>query len=107
MTDEVYMRVWQLLSPKAVGSHLLIVGHLTGDCANCKQVGIDYKSARVCPKCNTEFRYIASRSGHQDGKGSHGALVKKIREKRPDLVFVDLGDYKAATEKNKARDFFG
>ena len=95
-----YIRVWQPCDPQAVTRHLLVVGDLTADCANCRELGIDYAQARQCPKCGTGFHFIAARSA-----GS-GAGVRRIKERRPDLTFIDYHDYKEITGKQQARDFF-
>ena len=91
-----FIRVWKNVSVEDVTEHLLIVGIATGDCSRCRQLGIDYVLSKTCPKCGTDFRYIASRSGE----------IKKIKEKRPDLIFIDFGDYKNVTGRKKAKDLF-
>lgn len=101
--SKAYIRVWQELEVTQLGKHLLIVGELTGDCANCRQIGIDYRKEKNCPKCKTEFRYIAIRQGTS---GSYGHLVRRTRTRRPDLVFVDFSDYKQASQRLKARQLF-
>ena len=77
----------------------MIVGDLTADCAACRELGIDYAVAKACPKCATVFRFIAARH-------SSGGTVKRIKERRPDLTFIDYEDYKEITGKQQAREFF-
>jgi hypothetical protein len=89
------VRIWQEVDIMDVSRHLLIVGLSAADCSNCKELGINYSSAKVCPKCGTDFKYIASRSKE----------IRKIKEKRPELIFIDLEDYKRATGFIKAKDF--
>jgi hypothetical protein len=101
---KAYIRIWQELDVEFVKSHLLIIGDLTGDCANCKQIGIDYRLQKSCPNCQAEFKYISSRA--TSGASAYSGLVHKINKIRPDLIFVDLNDFKHAAEKNKAREFF-
>ena len=99
------IRVWQPCDIAEVTKHLLIVGDITADCANCRELGIEYAQAKQCPKCATVFRFIASRSaGRLDG--SRGGTVKRIKDRRPDLTFIDYEDYKEITGKSQARDFF-
>ena len=101
----MYIRVWQNCDVQELSKHLLIVGDITADCAACRELGIDYAQARSCPKCGTVFRFIASRStGHLDR--GRGGTVKRIKERRPDLTFIDYEDYKNVTGKQQARDFF-
>ena len=100
-----YLRIWQSCDIAEISKHLLIVGDITGDCANCRELGIDYTTVRSCPKCGTVFRFIASRlTGKLDL--NRGGNVKRIKERRSDLTFIDYEDYKEITGKQNARDFF-
>ena len=90
------IRVWKEIDIKDVSGHLLIVGMTSADCSNCRELGINYHTAISCPKCRTDFKYIASRSKE----------VRRIKEKRPDLIFIDFEDYKKITGFVKAKDFF-
>ena len=90
------IRVWKEFDVKDISGHLLIVGLLSADCSNCRELGIKYSNAVSCPKCGVDFKYIATRSKE----------IRKIKEKRPDLIFIDLEDYKKATGFVKANNFF-
>jgi hypothetical protein len=90
------IRVWKEMDILDIEKHLLIAGDVSGDCSSCRKLGINYSSAKTCPECGNEFKYIASRS-HE---------IKKIKQRRPDLIFIDFDDYKKATGKIKARDIF-
>ncbi len=94
-----YIRVWQPCNVQEMAKHLLIVGDMTADCQGCRELGIDYNTTRNCPKCGTDFRFIAVRS-------ASGGAVKRIKDRRPDLVMIDYDDYKQLTGKQSARDFF-
>lgn len=98
----MYIRVWQACDLESLTKHLMILGDLTSDCAACRELGIDWTQAKSCPQCGTVFRFIALRSTG----GSRGAAVKRVKERRPDLTFVDYDDYKEITGRTKARDFF-
>lgn len=101
----MYIRIWQKCDIAEITKCLLIVGDVTADCQNCRELGIDYANARQCPKCATTFRFIASRNtGKLDG--GRGATVKRIKDRRPDLTFIDYEDYKEITGKTQAREFF-
>ena len=101
----MYIRVWQSCVVEEVTKHLLIVGDITADCASCRELGIEYASVKNCPKCGTMFRFIASRNtGALDR--DRGGTVKRIKDRRPDLTFIDYEDYKNITGKQNARDFF-
>ena len=100
-----YLRVWQACDVAEITKQLLIVGDVSADCSACRELGIDYASAKNCPKCNVTFRFIASRNtGALDR--NRGATVKRIKDRRPDLTFIDYEDYKEVTGKQSARDFF-
>ena len=100
------LRVWQTVDLDGVTKHLLIVGELTADCASCRELGINYQELKSCPQCKTDFRFITSRSATGGLRSSAGA-VKRIKDRRPDLTFIDYDDYKSITGKQSARDFFG
>jgi hypothetical protein len=101
----MYMRIWQACDIREISKQLLIVGDITADCAACRELGIDYVTAKSCPKCSTTFRFIASRlTGPLDR--NRGATVKRIKDRRPDLTFIDYEDYKEITGKQQAREFF-
>jgi predicted amidophosphoribosyltransferase len=96
--QEAYIRIWQTVDLDEVCGHLLVIGELSGNCANCRQVGIDIEKTS-CPNCKTEFKYIASRL---QGQGR----FKKIKQKRPDLIFIDYTDFQKVKSRAKARQFF-
>ncbi len=100
------IRVWQTVDLEGVKAHLMIVGELTADCAPCRELGIKYAEAKTCPKCGVTFRFITARSATGGLKVSAGA-VKRIKDRRPDLTFIDYDDYKSITGKQNAHDFFG
>ena len=100
-----YIRIWQACNIEEISKHLLIVGDLTADCANCRELGIEYAHTKNCPKCGIDFRFIAARNTGALDRG-RGATVKRIKDRRPDLTFIDYTDYKEITGKQQARDFF-
>ena len=99
------MRVWQVCDIDSISKQLLVIGDMTGDCSACRELGIDYPSAKVCPKCGVQFRFITSRNTGALDRNRAGT-VKRIKDKRPDLTFIDYEDYKEVTGKQSARDFF-
>ena len=101
-----YLRVFQLFDIEEVKAHLLIVGDLMADCAACRALGIDPYGAKTCPQCGTTFKYITSRR-FETHPGERFQLVRRMQEKRPDLVSMDYSDYSKTLGKKKARDFFG
>ena len=101
----MYLRIWQKCDIPEITKQLLIVGDLTADCTACRELGIDYVTAKVCPGCGVQFRFIAARSTGPLDRERMGN-VKRIKERRPDLTFIDYQDYKDATGKQNAREFF-
>lgn len=85
-----------------VCKHLLVVGDLKGDCFNCKEIGLDYVNIKNCPKCKTEFNFIASRrSGNVSQK-----FLTSLQNKRPDLVYIEFNDLNQLKNLEKAKDIF-
>jgi hypothetical protein len=101
-----YLRTFQEFDFEDVQAHLLIAGDLKGDCASCRAIGIDHYSATQCPECGTAFKFLTSRR-LESNPGERFQLVRRLRDKRPDLVFLDYTDFKSIQGKNKARDIFG
>jgi len=85
-----------------VCKHLLVVGELKGDCFNCREVGIDYNSAKVCPKCSNEFHYISCRSQ----SSTLNSRIINLHKKRPDLSYIEFDDVRKQKGKKQAKDFF-
>lgn len=100
-----HLRVWQQFEIEEVEKHLLILGDVTADCAACRELGIPYLEARECPKCKTTYRFVTSRR-LESHPGERFQIVSRLRERRPDLTFVDYEDYKRTLGRKKARDFF-
>ena len=100
-----YIRVWKEVDIDELEQHLLIVGDLHGDCAHCKEIGLDFSSVTTCPRCQTAFKYISPRGG--SGQSDHRFHeIKRMMTKRPDLLVVDYDDYKRISGRNKAKKFF-
>ena len=101
----MYIRVWQSCNVEEISKCLLIVGDVSADCSNCRELGIEYSKAASCPKCNTKFHFITSRNAGRLDPG-RGGTVKRIKDRRPDLTFIDYEDFKEITGKQQAREFF-
>ena len=104
MTQE-YLRTFKLFDIEDVKEHLLFMGDLKGDCARCRALGIDHYSAGQCPECGTPFKYVTSRR-LESHPGERFQLVRRMMEKRPDLIWIDYTDYSKIWGQKKARDFF-
>ena len=100
-----WIRVWYEKDIAEIEQHLMMIGDLKGDCAQCRELNLDYKQVRQCPKCGTVFHYITSRR-LESHPAERFQIVKRTNEIRPDLVCIDYEDYKKLTGRQKARDFF-
>lgn len=101
----MWIRVWKDEHLPEIQAHLMIVGDLKGDCASCKELNLDYKTARQCPHCGTLFKYITSRR-FESHPGERFQIVKRLSDLRKDLIWIDYDDYKKLTGREKAKDFF-
>jgi len=102
---KVWIRQWIEKDLEDIEKHIIIVGELASDCGVCKEIGLDVRKVRKCPHCGTEFKYVTTRltggaAGHQ-----RFFVIGRIRDKCPDLIFVDYDDYKKLISKSKAEEF--
>jgi hypothetical protein len=95
---KAYVRIWQEVELSEIKNNLLVAGTLSGDCFACKAIGLDYYQVKVCPNCKREFKYLALRNQ------ASGSLIKRLKQKRPDLLILDFPDFKAATESQAAKE---
>lgn len=102
---KTWLRVWTEKELSEIEPHLLIVGDSLADCAQCRELGLDYKTVKQCPNCKTTFSYVTSRR-FESHPGERFRIVKRLSEIRTDLVWIDYDDYKKLTGREKARDFF-
>jgi hypothetical protein len=100
-----WIRVWEEKDITEIEKHLMIVGDLKGDCASCKELGLDYRSVKQCPRCQTVFSYITCRR-FETNPGERFQIVKRLADARNDLKWIDYDDYKKLTGRQRARDFF-
>ena len=96
------LRIWQSVDIRDIEAHLLIAGDTVGDCAQCRCLGISYDQTS-CPQCKTSFKYVTSRRIENHPAESF-RIVQRLKEKRPDLIFIDYSDYKQLSGKMKGRD---
>ena len=97
-----YIRIWQEAEIQEIENHLLIAGDTVGDCAHCRHLGISYDETS-CPECKTEFKYVTSRRIETHPSEAF-RIVRRLKEKRPDLVFIDYTDYKYLSGKLKGKN---
>ena len=93
---KAFVRIWEERNLEQIGKHLLVAGHLSGECFNCHTIGID-TNARVCPQCKTQFKYKGFRKkiNYQD--------IIKSAAKNPDITLIDFDDYLRRIKFNKAK----
>lgn len=102
---KTWLRIWAQKDISEIEKHLLIIGDAKGDCAQCRELGLDYKRVTQCPNCKTTFAYVTSRR-FESHAGERFQIVRQLGEIRSDLVWIDYDDYKKITGRQKARNFF-
>jgi hypothetical protein len=94
------MRIWNEVDIGEIRRNLLIAGSTVGDCGNCKETGISFEATH-CSKCQTAFKYMASRVSDSTKE------ARRLLAKRPDLMLVELKDYKEAQARTRAHGLLG
>ena len=99
--DNIYLvRKWCEEDIHYINEHLLIIGDPDGMCSKCKEMGLNVTNTKTCPKCNTEFKYAASRVS------STAKQAARIKSKRSDLTIIEWTDIKEAIAKDNAHKLF-
>jgi len=98
---EFLVRIWHEMQSEEVKKHLLLAGELTANCENCQHLGIDFYKEKECPNCHTSFKYVGFRTKHN--RAEEISAIKRLKDKRPDLIIIDYEDIKRAFGKSKAR----
>ena len=101
MSSERFLRIYKKFYFDEVKSHTLLYGALSGSCSNCKDIDIKL-DALECPSCKNVFKYI-SFINLQD----HLPKMLRIAQERPEIIFVDYGDFKKVEGELRARDILG
>ncbi|HCM43095.1 MAG TPA: hypothetical protein PLY88_03055 [Candidatus Omnitrophota bacterium] len=104
--SKIFLRVYQSHPIDEVRRALLILGEVTGNCAQCGEMGLNHRDITACPHCGARFRFIASRR-LETHPAERFQFAKRIATERPDLTLVDLGDYQKNDASAKARDLLG
>ncbi len=104
--SRIFLRVYQPYSIEEVRRSLLILGEVTGNCAQCGEMGLNHRDIAVCPHCGARFRFIASRR-LETHAAERFQFAKRMADERPDLILIDLGDYQKSDASAKARDLLG
>ncbi|MFH1777182.1 MAG: hypothetical protein ABH952_06475 [Candidatus Omnitrophota bacterium] len=99
-----FIRVYKEMDISKMIEQLIIAGELQANCANCNQIGIDFITEKRCPQCGTEFKYIAFRSKRD--KAEEFSQIRRLLEKRQDLMVIDHTDFVKASGKIKAYNIF-
>jgi len=77
----------------------MIYGDLSGSCSKCQAIDLKM-DVTVCPKCETEFKYVSFRNVKV-----HLPKMFKLMEERPHLGIIDYDDYKRNVGALKAEEF--
>ena len=103
---KAFIRVWQELDTEDIKKHLIVIGQVSGTCQNCSELGIDYSNAKNCPNCNAEFKFITMRP-EKEGRSLSFSNIRLIKQRRPELIFIEYSDFKKFAASRKAQDIFG
>ncbi len=102
---KTWLRVWAEKELSEIEKHLLIIGDSQGDCAQCRELGLDYKTVKECPSCHATFEYVTCRR-FESNPGERFQIVKRLSQIRNDLLWIDYDDYKKITGRQRAKEFF-
>ena len=96
-----FIRLYHNLEFDEVKAHTLEYGALSGICSKCKEMSIKLDSLS-CPKCGTEFKYIAFQNVRE-----HLPKMARILSERQGIHFVEHQDFKRIEGEQKARSILG
>jgi protein-arginine kinase activator protein McsA len=99
-----YVRIWTQIDKNDIVSHMVVVDDKFGFCTGCREIGIKIDALKKCPKCGREFKYVSSRESKGGGRGFE--TMVRLKNRLPDLIFVDYDDYERITGKQKAETLF-
>ena len=99
-----FLRIWSEVDIKDIQDKIIIVDGISGYCPGCKEIGIKLLDLRSCPKCNREYKYVTSKDVKSGAKVNE--IVLRIKNKLPNLTFVDYEDYERAITKKKGESLF-
>lgn len=99
-----FIRVFKEVDIDEISGHLIIAGDLSANCFACNHIGIDFQTAKSCPNCHREFKYITFRP--KANKAEEFSQIGRLKEKRPDLIIIDHADFTRSSGKIKAHDIF-
>lgn len=104
--SQIFLRAYRPFDIAEVRKSLLIAGEVSANCASCNEMGLDPKSAAICPHCNAVFKYLACRR-IETHPGERFQYAARMAGLRPDLTLIDLGDFQKTDSSAKARDLLG
>ncbi|MCS7205732.1 MAG: hypothetical protein NZ853_08540 [Leptospiraceae bacterium] len=99
--SELYIRVWEKVDLKEITKHLMIIDDFYGMCANCKEVGLNFVKHTKCPKCNTEFFYLAPKN-----KGEIGKILNRIQIEKLPFKVIEKEDWEKAISRQQMDSVF-
>lgn len=99
--SEAYVRMWKQVDLKEITKHLIIIDDLYGMCANCKEVGLNFVKNTKCPKCGTNFLYLATKNYKEIPK-----ILKRIQLENLPYTILEKEDWEKATSKNTLNSLF-
>lgn len=99
--SEIYIRMWKSINLNEITKHLLIIDDLYGMCANCKEIGLNFVKNTKCPKCGTNFLYIATKNYKEIPK-----ILKRIQMENLPYTLIEKDDWEKAVAKKSIDALF-
>jgi|GEM_PF-3253665 len=98
-----FLRSWNRYSLDNVAKELLLIAQGSVICFSCKHIDAfdRIRATYSCPSCKTAFNYFAFKNTDLDVR-----YLDKVREAKPQAIFIDLNDFQREFNKKKAKDFF-
>lgn len=102
-SEEKFVRVYEAFLADDLKKHTLVIEETTGQCQNCKTVGISYLQNRNCPSCGTQFRYLATTVRNRE---IIGKILWRIKKENLSLKLLEKEDFDKAIAKDALQDLF-
>lgn len=98
-----FLRSWNRYSLDIVAKELLLIAQSSVICFSCKHMdSFDHiRGTFSCPSCKTTFNYCAFKNTELDIR-----YLDKVKEAKPQAIFIDLNDFQREFNKKRAKDFF-
>jgi hypothetical protein len=98
-----FVRIWSSVDTEEIENHLMLIEDLYGSCGKCKKLGLNYLKDKICPSCNTVFKYVATNIKNQ---GEIIKILQRIQTNNLNLKLIEREDYNKAHAKDALNNLF-